>query len=94
MVLKYSDENSNGFSLVESLIALVIISLTIGSIFFALQSNIFQSQKIRMLITFFMKKSKCCFFVPSRLAVPSGAWSAGYATVREKLTFLQKIKSF
>lgn len=47
MVLKYSDENSNGFSLVESLIALVIISLTIGSIFFALQSNIFQSQKIR-----------------------------------------------
>ena len=47
MVLKYSDKNSNGFSLVESLIALVIISLTIGSIFFALQSNIFQSQKIR-----------------------------------------------
>ncbi len=47
MVLKYSDKNSNGFSLVESLIALVIISLTIGSIFFALQSNIFKSQKIR-----------------------------------------------
>ena len=47
MVLKYSDKNSNGFSLVESLIALVIISLTIGSIFFVLQSNIFQSQKIR-----------------------------------------------
>ena len=47
MVLKYSDKNSNGFSLVESLIALVIISLTIGSIFFSLQSNIFQSQKIR-----------------------------------------------
>ena len=47
MVLKYSDKNSNGFSLVESLIALVIVSLTIGSIFFALQSNIFLSQKIR-----------------------------------------------
>ena len=47
MVLKYSDKNFNGFSLVESLIALVIVSLTIGSIFFALQSNIFLSQKIR-----------------------------------------------
>ena len=46
-MLKYSDKNSNGFSLVESLIALVIVSLTIGSIFFALQSNIFLSQKIR-----------------------------------------------
>ena len=45
-MLKYSDKNSNGFSLVESLIALVIVSLTIGSIFFALQSNIFLSQKI------------------------------------------------
>ena len=46
-MLKYSDKNSNGFSLVESLIALIIVSLTIGSIFFALQSNIFLSQKIR-----------------------------------------------
>ena len=46
-MLKYSDKNSNGFSLVESLIALVIVSLTIRSIFFALQSNIFLSQKIR-----------------------------------------------
>ena len=50
-MLKYSDKNSNGFSLVESLIALVIVSLTIGSIFFALQSNIFLSQKIRDLIS-------------------------------------------
>ena len=46
-MLKYSDKDSNGFSLVESLIALIIVSLTIGSIFFALQSNIFLSQKIR-----------------------------------------------
>ena len=46
-MLKYNDKSSNGFSLVESLIALVIVSLTIGSIFFALQSNIFLSQKIR-----------------------------------------------
>ena len=46
-MLKYSDKNSNGFSLVESLIALIIVTLTIGSIFFALQSNIFLSQKIR-----------------------------------------------
>jgi len=47
MVLKFSDKNSDGFSLFESLIALLIVSLIIGSIFFALQSNIFLSQKIR-----------------------------------------------
>ena len=47
MVLKYNRNNSNGFSLVESIIALVIVSITIGSIYFALQSNIILTQKIR-----------------------------------------------
>lgn len=47
MVLKYNKNNLNGFSLVESIIALVIVSITIGSIYFALQSNIILTQKIR-----------------------------------------------
>lgn len=51
MVLKYNRNNSNGFSLVESIIALVIVSITIGSIYFALQSNIIFTQKIRNKIS-------------------------------------------
>ena len=51
MVLRYNKKNSNGFTLVESIIALVIVSITIGSIYFALQSNVLHTEKIRSQIS-------------------------------------------
>ena len=47
MVSNYNKISINGFSLIESVIALVIVSITIGSIYFALQSNTLLAQKIR-----------------------------------------------
>ena len=47
MVSNFNKISINGFSLIESVIALVIVSITIGSIYFALQSNTLLAQKIR-----------------------------------------------
>ena len=63
MVSRYN-KNKKGFSLVESVVALVIVSITIGSIYFSIQSNILFAKKLNSQISnYFITSNLYSYFV-------------------------------